>query len=650
MQKEHHRTARGSMDFFYDIANDLLKTKKTLEDIFIISAVKCKKYSNRAAFIYEENGKKKTLKYKDYYKEVLKYASSLSKELNDIEKDSFVALKMANSIKWPLLFWGLLASGYKPLLINSILDKEATEKLLKEADAKAIIINEEKPYSIKSINVNKLTIRIENFEPIWANEVAFCTSGTTADSRIFVYDGEALTYQIYSAYCMPYSTADIMYVGNIRLIAIIPFAHIFGFVAVFLWYTFFKMSIVFPNSLTPNDLLSAIKKYKCTHIYAVPLFWNTVAKKFDQELVKQNEKKRQLVKRFIDYNNDVITVSEAGLAKTNLVRKIIQKKILGPQVVYCIAGGSALSRETLEKINGLGYHLYNGYGMTEIGVTSVELSPNVIQRNKGSVGKALTNVEYKIINNELLVKSPYLHKYRLIKGEKVVQDVDKESFFHTGDIASIDEEGNVYIKGKCKDVIITSNGENIYPEEIETKFNLVDGIENLALISNKDKLILIIQLSSTSKNENLLKDLLSINDSLPLAFKVNEFYISKSALPINSSLKIKRYELEDNFKNKSDDFVLLSNKEEIVTNNLDSKESKEVVNKLLDIFSLELSIEKEKINLNDHIILDLNGDSFSYMSIISDIENQFNIQIESEKIGKLNSINEFASCILKSKN
>ncbi len=650
MQEVHHKTKRGSMDYFYNLANELLKTKKTLKDIFFTSVINNKKYANRDVFIYEENGKKKSLKYKDYYKEVLKYASSLNKALDGIKKDSFVALKIANSIKWPLLFWGLVASGYKPLLINSILDKDSTEKLLRESDAKAIILNEDNSYAIKCINVKELTIRMEDFTPIWSNEVAFCTSGTTADSRIFVYDGEALTYQIYSAYCMPYETADIMYIGNIKLIAIIPFAHIFGFVAIFLWYTFFKMTIVFPINLAPCDLLDAIKKYKCTHIYAVPLFWNTIARKFDQELEKEDEKKQQLVNRFINYNNDVITVSEAGIAKSKFVRKIIQKKILGPQIVYCISGGSALSNETLRKINGLGYNLYNGYGMTEIGITSVELSPDVKQRNKGSVGKALTNVTYKLENNELLVKSPYLHKYRLINGTIEKQDVDKEGYFHTGDIASIDENGNVYIKGKCKDVIINSNGENIYPEEIESKFNLVDGIDSLALLNNEDKLILIIHLDPLEKNINLEKEVLEINNSLPLSFKVNEFFICKNELPINASLKIKRYALEEEFKKCKENFIPLARKEEISLDNFDDKKVNEVIQKLLDIFALELSVDKNKIGLNDNIILDLNGDSFSYMSIISHIENEFNIQIESEKIGKLNSVNEFASYILKHTN
>ena len=76
----------------------------------------------------------------------------------------------------------------------------------------------------------------------------------------------------------------------------------------------------------------------------------------------------------MDFNNDKITKSESGFASNKIVKSKVQKNILGKEIRFLIAGGSVLSRDTLETLNGVGYNLYNGYGMTEIGVTSVELS------------------------------------------------------------------------------------------------------------------------------------------------------------------------------------------------------------------------------------------------------------------------------------
>ncbi len=653
MKKPIHVTSRGSMDAFFDVAEKLMSSNKTLKDIFTLSVLNSSWQSKKPAIIYEENNKTKKIIYKQYYSLVIKYASSIAKQLQDIQKDSFVALKANNSYKWPLLFWGLVASSYKPLLINSILDNDSTEKLIFEGGVKAILTDNEKAYSVLTININELSLNDERIDCTWSNEVAFCTSGTTGDSRIFVYDGQALCYQIYSAYVMPSITSDIMYDGDIRLIAIVPFAHIFGFVAIFLWYTFFKRTIVFPKSNSPQDLCQAIKKYKCTHIYAVPLFFDTLVKRFNQTTLSLTSKKKQILQQFMDLNNDFITKSEAGIARFDFVRKAIQKKILGPQIVYCIAGGSVLSKETLKTVNGLGYHLYNGYGMTEIGVTSVELSPDVKERNTSSVGKALTNVEYKIVDDELLVKSPFIHLYRLKEGKRIEQDVDKEGYFHTGDLAKINENGYVFIKGKKKEVIIASNGENIYPDEIECKFKNIEGINSLSLLgikeNDEEKLYLFIYLDFKSDIEYIKNSIEEINNSLPLAMRVQNIYISHDPLPINSSLKIKKYALKEDFLKNKDKYTELKKGKLISFDKFDKKDVGETINKLKELFSLEFNKPIDELNLNDNIITDLNGDSFSYMSLLSSVENAFDVTIESEQIGKLNCINDFALYLLNKK-
>ncbi len=654
MKKNIRKTSRGSMERLYIDIEKLINGEHKLKNILLLPAVFDKKRGNVPVFIYEENGKTKELKYKDYYQEVLKYAKSLNIILKNIDKNSFIAFKMNNSYKWPLIFWGLIFSGYRPLLINSILDKETTQSLINEGGAKAIISDDGNEYLVPSFKVNNIKILDSDYSPVCANEVALCTSGTTGQSRIYVYDGEALCYQIYAAYNMPNVTPDIMYEGSVRQLALLPFSHIFGLIAILLWYTYFKTTIVFPSSNSPEALINTIKKYKCTHIYAVPLFWDTLANKFNQQLAKESNRKISLVNKFMDYNNNVIAKSEAGVAHYNLTRRKIQKEILGDQIVYCISGGSSLSKDTLKTINGLGYHLYNGYGMTEIGITSVELSPNVKQRNRGSCGKALVNVEYKIENNELLVKSPYLHTYRLINGEKVDADIDKDGYFHTGDLALLDDEGYLFIKGKCKDVIILNNGENVYPDEIETKFKTVAGIDELTVLSIKEneqeKIALFFHLIDDANLNNVKIALEEINNSIALRMRVQKFVLAKNNLPINPSLKIKKYVLLEEYKTNKDAFINLNNEMSSLDNSCQIEEARQIIDKVKQIFSTELNRDYDEINNNDHLIIDLNGDSFTYMSIIYQIEQEFNIHIPSEKLSKLNTVNDFASYILKNMN
>lgn len=646
---------RGSMDIFYKMDDQLLSSDRKIKNIFDFYLDNYHK--NKTLLIFEKNNKTQKVTYKQFVNNCYLYAKNYYPLLKEIEKGSFVALKLSNSPIWLYSFWALLIIGYKPLLINSLIDNETTNKLISESDAKAIICDDNSSYIVNKINVPKNLDESLPLKINWENEIAFCTSGTTGQSRIFVYDGEALIYQIDAAHDMPLDTNDIMYVGNkLRLIVTIPFAHIFGFVALFLWYSFFGCALVFPNSLNPNDIVNAIKKYKCSHIYSVPLFWNTVANKFNNTYKKLPLKQQKLVSKMMNYNNEEITSSEAGITRFNTFQNVIKNKVLGKQIVYCISGGGSLSNETLKTINGLGYPLYNGYGMTETGITSVELIFSAKQRNKGSIGRALKRVEYKTENNELLIRSPYLHVATLKNGERYDSLKDEEGFFHTGDIAEIDEKGFVYIKGKIKDVIINSDGENVYPDEIEGKCATLSNVDELSIIPIKDKEKEVVTLILHLDNEvtfdvikNLNKQINEINDSLTFSNKIQKVFISKKSLPINSSMKIQKFKLIEDFNKNKSDYIEINDALSDDKSNEENELVKNIVNKVILSFSKILNVDEKDIAPNSNIITDLYGDSFSYMELINEIENQFEITFPSELIGKMNTPKEFAIQIHKIK-
>lgn len=643
------------MKVFYDEANRLMATPRSFKDIFDIEI---ETWSKRIIFIYEdENNKTKKVTYSQFGKIAKQYAFYFKNNL-DCPKDSFVALKMNNSPKWVYAFWGLIIAGFNLVMINPSSLNSDVARLINEAGAKAIVSDSDADYGIECLNINSVQLS-DIYDPDqFASRIAFCTSGTTGKSRIFVYNSNNMAHQIYAAYCMPETTDTIMYQKpDVRLITIVPFAHIFGFVAVFFWFTFFGRTLVFTKSINPDEITSVAKKYKVSHIFSVPLFWDRVAKSINQTLSNQSKKKQELIAKTIAYNNKEISKTEAGFAASKIVKRTLQKKILGDKVMYCIAGGSALSKDTLHMINGVGYPLYNGYGMTEVGVTSVELSPNVTQRNKGAIGKPLTNVEYKLNNGELLIKSPQIHSETLVNGKLEKANLDEEGFFHTGDIASIDEEGYTYIRGKAKDVVIGSNGENIYPDEIEIKFRDLKDIDDLSILglpSDKGELLTMVIFVSHKLDKDQIKNLenqiAEANEKLPTYMQVQQFYLSTYPLPTNASMKVMRYQLVDDIKNRPETFIRLTSGDLVSFDGYDEKDIKDISEHLIDIVSDILNVQKEEIANSSHFILDLGGDSFTYMSIIASIESEFNIKISTEMIGRLNTINEFTLYILKNKN
>ena len=650
---------------FFSSAEELLKTSKTMQDIFNKATSLHKK--EKAITWINEKGKTVSIKYKHYRSYCFEFASRISEKLKTLPVDSVVALKLHNCPDWPLIFWGILMSGYVPFLIDSKLPKENTALLLKESHAGAIITNEISTYDVINVNITALKETKVNFKfaTKWANDIIFCSSGTTGNVKLMVYNGTNMCHQLAAALDMPEETKDIMYPGEINILAIIPFHHIFGFVAVFLWYTFFGKNIVFTKDLSPKEIANVSQKCGVTHVYSVPLFWDSLAQQITRKAELEGDKKSDALAKMIAYHTKKITSEEAGSSAYAMNLSAVQNQLLGKKIRYCISGGGYLSLDTLNTINGIGYPLYNGFGMTEVGVTSVELSMNVEQRLKGSIGHPLHGVEYKLVNTtaiepntgELLIKSPITHYLEIIDGVKQ-KPVLEDGYLHTGDIASVDETGHYYLKGRIKDVIINANGENVYPDEIEDYFKGIPGVNKVCVVGLKkgahhEAITCVIEITSDVGEEDLetiKKHCDEINLTLPNEKRVEKFLISKNRLPLTASMKVKRFRVKQFLTEQTDLFVDFSAKKQVKNFKGYSKEEVEpVVKKLRKIFAKILILPIVKVGDDDHWINNLGGDSMSYVELIDTVNKEFGVNIPEEKYALLTSVNDFAEEILSLK-
>ena len=651
---------------FFESAQALLKTSKTLQEIYLSATTLHAK--EKAITYINEKGKIVSYKYKNYRSLCFETASKLSQKFSELPKNSVVALKLKNCPEWPLLFWGILMNGFIPFLIDAKLPKENTEHLLQESHAKGIVTSEIFSYGIQTVNVASLEDVKVNFKfPVtWANEVIFCSSGTTGNVKLMVFDGANLCHQIAASLDMPDTTNDIMYPGELNIVAIIPFHHIFGFVAVFLWYTFYGKNIVFVKDLSPKEVTTTCQRCGVTHVYSVPLFWDSLAQSIVRKADLEGSKKAEILSKMIAFNTHKITAEEAGQGASAIAEGIVQSQLLGKKIRYCISGGGYISAETMNVINGVGYPLYNGYGMTEAGVVSVELSPKVEYRLKGSIGKPLHGIEFKLRNTtklhpnegELMIKSDITHKIEIINGvEQSPELID--GFMPTGDIASKDETGFYYIKGRIKDIIINENGENIYPDEIEDYFKEVNGVTNVCVIgvkkgkSTHESITAIFEIANDVDEEKLkaMKARIDeINATLSNEKRVADFYVAKEKLPLTASMKVKRFQVRELIKIKKNAFISFDQKKEIKSFDGYKKEDVEpIINKVRNIFSKTLYLPTIKIGDDDHWINDLGGDSMSYIELINSLDQEFGTKIPEELYAKLTSVNEFTEEILKLK-
>ena len=652
---------------FLSSAKDLMKTSKRMEDIFY--AITKKNEKKIAVEYINFKGKIKHYRYNKFRSHSFELASALSQYLIQQPKNVPIILKVANSPHWGEMFFAILMCGYKPLLIDARTSKEGTIHVAEMSKALAVITDDTNQYDkLIKISIGDLLEEKHHysFTPTLENEVIFSSSGTTGDVKLMVFNGENLCNQICCSLDMGLETVDIMYpkqMGKVKILAMIPFHHIFGFVAVFLWYSFYGKTIVFPASTAPSDIQFICQKTGVTHVYSVPLFWDSLAQSVMRKAALEGQQKVEILDKMIGYRTGKIDRTEAGIAASTAAKDIVQKKLLGNKVRFCISGGGFLSRETLTTINGLGYNLYNGFGMTEIGVTSVELSPEVEVRLKGRIGHPLHGVEYKIENDaqngELMVKSPTIHVREIINGkERKTELVD--GYFKTGDIAEKDATGGFYLRGRIKDIIINPDGENIFPDELEIFFKDLPCTQHLCVLgyspeqNHVEKIALVLELDNKATEEdiaNIKKQVEEIQPNLPHKVKIDGIFLSRGKLPLANNMKVKRFVIKKALEDNSKEYVPIDSKKKAKTfEGFDQETINSILIPMREIFSKVLILPEFKIEDDAHWINDLGGDSMSYVELIRDVQEKFGIEFPESLLGQMTCVNDFVYEVAKIKN
>lgn len=648
---------------FIDDAKLLDNTSKSMKDIYELAIVRNSK--KVCAQYFSAKHKIVSYKYKDFAKNVQIAANAVHNLLKGQDKGRVVVLKLANGPHWGEVFYAILMAGYKPLLNDARSLKDGTLNLAIQSKAVAIISDDVYEYDITKISSEQLFEAKKpnpSFVPTWENEVIFCSSGTTGDVKLMVYTGQNLSSQIQAALKIPELTGDLMYPGEIKNLAMVPLHHIFGFVAVFLWFTYYGKTLIYPASIASKDLLEICQKCGATHVFSVPLLWDGLMQNVSRQMDLKEPEYKEMLDHVIAYNTG--DSQEPLSAKEKIFIHILKKKLVGTKVRFAISGGGYINEKTVKFINGLGYPLHNGYGMTEVGVVAVDQSMDVAGRLEGTIGKPLNGVEFKILPSdpavpnvgELLIKSPITHSRTIIGGVEGPAKVDKDGYFHSGDIVCENKDSSISIKGRIKDIIINSDGENIFPDELEFCYKKVANITNLCVLgikkaqSTNEEIVLVLEIDNSIKEdefETLKTEVVSISNNLPKGVKIKDVYLAKAKLPLANGMKVKRFVLKKAIEEGSPDYVLLNAKrEEKSFDGYDQALVKETRDTVRKLFSEVLYLPLFKIEDGAHWINDLGGDSMNYVELLQKVEETCDVKIPEEKYGLLANVNDFVGEIL----
>ena len=288
------------------------------------------------------------------------------------------------------------------------------------------------------------------------------TSGTTSNSKVV-----ALSHRNICSNLMDMaSVLDVT--SNDILLSVLPVHHVFECTVGFLFALYKGAQIVFCDGL--RHVVNNLNEYKVTVMACVPGIYERIFTMIRKQLEKQGKLDEILRKEE--------ELKDASMAeKKNAFKEI--HDLLGGNVKLFISGAAALDRAIEEKYRRLGINLVQGYGLTETSPI-VAVGTNLESR-VGSVGKAIPSVQTKVVNinsegiGELAVKGPSI-ALGYYQDEESTKASFIDGWFHTGDLVKIDNEGYIYICGRRKNVIVLKNGKNIFPEEMESLVNKIEGV------------------------------------------------------------------------------------------------------------------------------------------------------------------------------
>ncbi|MBE6648967.1 MAG: hypothetical protein E7614_05550 [Ruminococcaceae bacterium] len=457
---------------------------KTLRDLFDAATTR---FADRTSFVYREKGTEKSVTYKEFRRQVDSVGTALCKM--DLKK-AHIAIIGENSYGWVLSYWTVLNTAGVVVPIDKDLTPEDTEYVLSTGDVAAIFYASSAAEKIepiakklgittlirtddnKEIPEGKLFIKdliktggelldggdktyleIDHSDIDALKQIMF-TSGTTGKSKGVMHSAKVLLANNNQGQKLLRITE--------RALSVLPYHHAYEATAELIIIFGAGLSIMINDSL--RTLLPNLKKQRPTEMLIVPLYAESFYRRIWDKIDEGG--KRGTIEK-------AIKISRALLKVGIDLRKVLFKQIhetFGGELKCLICGGAPLKPAICEFFNDIGITLCIGYGITECGPLVSINRPEYFDCS--SVGLPLPQTQVKIHNpnekgeGEICVKGDNV-MMGYYKNKEETEKALKDGWFHTGDIGKIDERGIVFITGRCKNMIVLENGENVYPEAVE---------------------------------------------------------------------------------------------------------------------------------------------------------------------------------------
>jgi long-chain acyl-CoA synthetase len=418
------------------------------------------------------------------YWQIAELAFQFARELEAraITKGDRVLLWAPNSAEWVAAFLGCALRGVVVVPMDDVATPDFALRVHHQVDAKLLVCSREHVQSVPTLTLENLSDALAahspapyppaKIDPGDTIEIVF-TSGTTAEPK-----GVVITHGNVLANIAPLELEIQKYleyerwVHPVRFLNLLPLSHVFGqFLGIFL-PQLMGGTVIFQDTFKPAEVIATIRRQRVSVLVAVPRVLQSLKEKIERDL-EDAGRGQQFRQQF-----------RAAEGKHFLHRWWIFRRIhrqFGWKFWAFISGGAALDRSTEEFWGRLGYAAIQGYGLTE--TTSLISVNHPFRLSKGSIGKVLAGREIKLAaDGEILVRGGGVAA-GYWNGTNLHPVASEDGWYRTGDVGETDAEGNLYFKGRKKDVIVTPSGMNVYPDDLEVALRRQPEVKDVIVVA-----------------------------------------------------------------------------------------------------------------------------------------------------------------------
>ncbi len=509
------------------------------------------KYNDKTAFMFEKGGKDVSVSFAELKNDIDALGTYFYSLGLHGEK---IVIYGENSYEWIITYFAAVNGSNIIVPIDKELGAAELKNLVNDCGATTVVYSKRKSEAVEEARPEMPTV--ERY--ITTDEISDCKDKGTAlmqaGNTEFLtneIDREAMCAIIYTSgttgkpkgvmLCHRNLASDTVnssmnFSQGDGTVCVLPLNHTFGFTATVTCQILRGYGVYINNSL--KKIMRDIQVMKPRHISVVPLFMKTFYKSIWKNAEKQG--KADMLRKMIKVSN--------ALRKVGIdLRKVFFKSVIdafGGRLELIISGGAPLDKKYVKGFDDIGIDIMNGYGITECSPI-VSTSRNKASK-QGSVGLAVPGTTVKVDNpdqngeGELMVKGDIVMMGYYNDPERTAEALC-DGWFRTGDIGRVDEDGFIFVTGRQKNLIILSNGKNVYPEEIEAVIEEVEGVNEVMVYGKDDVLCAEIYTEIPEEKERIKADVRALNNTLPAHKQIKNIVFRDTEFEKTSTKKIKRF-------------------------------------------------------------------------------------------------------------